>query len=264
MTYLELPRARRVLLLLLTTAILFASFPALDLRVSRLFHRDDGFPLARSWWAGALHESVGWFVCAALATVLGVYLFNRLTGGSVGKINGRTVIYLLLVLSLGAGLIVNVILKDGFGRARPRNAVEFGGSQQFTAAFQLSAQCAANCSFASGDASGAFFSLAFALALGRRRAAFVAAGVYGALVSFSRIAAGAHFLSDTIVSLFVMWITADVLHFYLLQPDEGAVRPGEPVDLPAQPAFARRRTSGLGADSSYERASSGEATRGAR
>jgi len=35
-------------------------------------------------------------------------------------------------------------------------------------------------------------------------------------VSFCRIASGAHFLSDTVVSFFVMLIVADVLHHYLV------------------------------------------------
>lgn len=216
MTYLKLRRTRHVLSLFLTSALLLAWFPAFDLRVSSLFHRDGRFHLARSWWATTLHESVGYFVCLAVATVVAVYVFNRVSGRDVGKVTGMTVSYLLLVLALGAGLIVNVILKDGFGRARPRNVIEFGGSQQFSPAFQISAACGSNCSFASGDSSGALFSFALALALSRKRAPIVAAAVYGGLVSFSRIASGAHFLSDIVVSFFVMWITADALYYFML------------------------------------------------
>ncbi|MDI9597967.1 MAG: phosphatase PAP2 family protein [Acidobacteriota bacterium] len=116
---------------------------------------------------------------------------------------------------LGAGIIVNVALKDNFGRARPRNAVPFGGGQEFTPAFVVSDQCTTNCSFSSGDGAGAFFTLALARALGRKRA-LLGAVAYGCLVSFARIAAGAHFLSDIVVSFFVMWLTADALHFYML------------------------------------------------
>ena len=46
----------------------------------------------------------------------------------------------------------------------------------------------------------------------------LAALAYGAVVSFSRVASGAHFLSDSVVSFFVMLICADVLHHYLIVP----------------------------------------------
>jgi membrane-associated phospholipid phosphatase len=41
---------------------------------------------------------------------------------------------------------------------------------------------------------------------------------YGAVVSFSRVATGAHFFSDSVVSFFVMLIVTDVLYHYLLLP----------------------------------------------
>jgi hypothetical protein len=37
------------------------------------------------------------------------------------------------------------------------------------------------------------------------------------LVSFARIAVGAHFLSDTVVSFFVMLIMADSVHHYMFE-----------------------------------------------
>jgi lipid A 4'-phosphatase len=236
MTYLGRRSTRHVLWLFSASALLLAWFPALDLRVSSLFHRDGGFHLARSWWVTILHESVGYFLCLAVATVVALYVFNRASGLHLGRVTGMTVSYLLLVLGLGAGLIVNVILKDGFGRARPRNVIEFGGSQKFSSAFQASAECTSNCSFPSGDSSGAFFALALAFAFGRKRAAIAAAAAYGALVSFSRVAAGAHFLSDIVVSFVLMWITADVLYYFMLKrrraPGRIALPAAQPQRIP--------------------------------
>jgi lipid A 4'-phosphatase len=217
MSYLRLHRTRVLLALFACSSLALVLFPDLDLYVSGFFFSGGGFHLAASWWATALHDSVGLFVCAAMGTVAAIYGFNRVAGRNVGAIDARVVGYVFLVLALGAGLVVNAALKDGFGRARPRNVVQFGGERQFTPAFVLSEECATNCSFSSGDSSGAFFSFALALALGRRRASILAAGAYGGLVSFSRIAAGAHFLSDTIVSFFVMWITADALYHFMLE-----------------------------------------------
>ena len=154
-----------------------------------------------------------------MATVVGVYLVNRFSKRALWKVDGKKVCYLFLVLVVGSGLIVNVVLKDNFGRARPRDIVEFGGSKLFTPAFVVSKECKKNCSFSSGESAGAFFSIALALALTRRRRLFAAAVGLGVLVSLCRIAAGGHFFSDTVVSFFVMLILADVLHHYMLLPD---------------------------------------------
>jgi lipid A 4'-phosphatase len=139
---------------------------------------------------------------------------------------------------VGAGLIVNTGLKDNFGRARPKDVAEFGGAKQFTPAYFISRECKTNCSFSSGDAAGGFFAIALALALSRRRAMLavaVAVGV-GALVSLARIASGAHFFSDTVVSFFVMLIVSDALYFYIVLTDaeRDEVRL---ADKPLQPAY---------------------------
>jgi len=130
------------------------------------------------------------------------------------------------------------VLKDNFGRARPRDVVEFGGYKQYTAPFVVGGQCGKNCSFSSGEAAGGFFALALALALSRRRAALVVAAGFGAFVSFCRIASGAHFLSDTVVSFFVMLLVADVLYYYLVlaQFEREALVRLEADVLPALPS----------------------------
>ncbi len=224
MSYLQLPRAQLVLLCFLTSSLLFAWFPEVDLRASSLFYRDNGFHLGNQWWTTLLHESIGYFICLIMASVVAIYAFNRLSRRNVCGVDGKMVSYLFVVLILGAGLIVNVTLKNNFGRARPRNVTQFGGSQQFTPAFVVADECVTNCSFSSGDGAGAFFSLALALTSSRRRAMLVAAIGFGGLVSISRIASGAHFLSDTVVSFFVMWIIADVMYFYMLLPKRGLIR----------------------------------------
>lgn len=262
MSYLKLPRARRILALFAISCLSLVLFPDVDLRVSSLFFGAHGFRLAASWWAVALHQSVGYLVGAALMTVVGTYWFNRLASRDVLGVGAKVVGYVFLVLILGAGLVVNGVLKNGFGRARPRNIVQFGGQQQFTPAFALSKACAANCSFSSGDGSGAFFLLALAFALSRSRAPIVAVAVYGGLVSFSRIASGAHFLSDTVVSFFVMWITADALYHFMSIPGRATGR----IVLPpvAQPQGPRAGQPGRATAPAYAGTGAAEVPRGAR
>jgi lipid A 4'-phosphatase len=197
------------------SSLLFRALPDVDIYISRMFF-DGSFYLQGRWWATFMHQSMGCFLGLSLAAVVGLHLWNKLSKRNVCAVDGKRVAYLFLVLIVGAGLVVNVVLKDNFGRARPRDIAEFGGSRQYTPPFVLSGECNKNCSFSSGEAAGGFFPLALALALGRRRASFIAAAGFGALVSFCRIATGAHFLSDTVVSFFVMLLAADVLYHYLL------------------------------------------------
>jgi len=222
MSYLKAPRTQLILLCFLISSLLLVAFPKIDILISGMFF-DHGFHLAGQSWPRFVHDSVGGFIVVSMASILGAYAFNRLWKRNVFGIDGKRVLYLFLVLILGAGLIVNVILKDNFGRVRPRDVEEFGGSRHFTPAFVIASGCKSNCSFSSGDAAGAFFSLALSLALTRRRTITAAAVGFGVVVSFSRIAIGAHFLSDTVVSFFVMLIVADALHFYMFQPAHEAI-----------------------------------------
>jgi lipid A 4'-phosphatase len=218
MQYLRLRRSQIILACFVSFALFITAFPAVDISISKIFFDGNSF-LRDQWWQKLLQDGLGYFLCVSVLAVIGIYACNRLLKRNVCGVDGRRVVFVILVLVIGAGLIVNVILKDNFGRARPREISEFGGSRQFTPPFVVSGQCNTNCSFSSGDAAGGFFSLALALALGRRRAMFLAGLALGALVSVSRISSGAHFFSDTVVSFFVMLIVADVLFFYLVLMD---------------------------------------------
>ncbi len=235
-SYLNLGRTRAIVGCFLALSLLFVAFPGLDTRVSALFY-NNGFYMANHSWTVVLHESVPWFVGASVILLLLTYVFNKLLKHNLLGVDGRKVTYLLLVLTLGGGLIVNGILKEEFGRVRPRNIEEFGGTGQFTPAYVIGSGCDRNCSFSSGDAAGAFFSLAFILAFKRKRAITTAAAGYGILVSAARIASGAHFLSDTVVSFFVMLIVADALHYrmFLFNSAQVLRAPSiEPAPVPLQ------------------------------
>lgn len=231
-SYLNLRRTRAILGCFLVISLVFVAFSAIDIRISSLFY-DRGFYMANQSWTQLLHRSVTWFVVGSVVSVVAVYAFNRLAGRNVLGISGLKVVYLLLVLALGAGLVVNGILKDGFGRARPREIQQFGGTRHFTPAFVVSSACDRNCAFSSGDTAGAFFSLAFIVAMNRKRAITTAAVGFGVLVSAARIASGAHFLSDTVVSFFVMLVVADALYYrmflYAAEPRALAPAPGAAV-----------------------------------
>jgi len=131
----------------------------------------------------------------------------------VYKLTAKKLIYLLLVLVLGPGLIVNIIFKDNWGRARPCSVKQFGGDKHFTPAFVISNECDRNCSFVSGHASFGFYFLSIAFLLkNHRKKVFALAIAYGSLVGFARIYYGDHFLSDVVFSFFFVYFVAKVLN----------------------------------------------------
>lgn len=127
----------------------------------------------------------------------------------------RPGLYLVLVLALGPGLLVNVILKDHWGRPRPRDIVQFGGKMEFQQPWQPGIPGKGR-SFPSGHSSAAFYIATPYLVYRRSRAVYagfwLAGGIlFGIAMSYARIAQGGHFLSDTLWSFGLVWITALLL-----------------------------------------------------
>lgn len=133
-------------------------------------------------------------------------------------IEGRAALFLIATLAVGPGLVTNLILKDHWGRARPIDVQQFGGTEHFTAWWDPNGDCPTNCSFIAGEPSGAFWTLApAALAPPELRAlAYGAALVFGMSVGALRIAAGAHFFSDVafagVFMFIVVWVGHGVIY----------------------------------------------------
>lgn len=125
---------------------------------------------------------------------------------------------LVLVLSLliGGGLIVHELLKEHWGRPRPKQVIAFGGQQPFRPYYEphFLYQPEPSKSFSCGHCTMGFYF--FALALVARHlhyhktfwAALALTFGLGIGLSLARIAQGGHFFSDTLVSALIMWLTA--------------------------------------------------------
>lgn len=193
---------------MLTVSLLLFLFPQADLETSALFYTPgEGFLQHYTAWERFFYKSVPVVLVTLYLGGVLLWLYNRFSKKALLHFGGRELVYILLVGAVGSGLIVNVVLKEQWGRARPAQTQHFGGDKHFTPAFVLSD--AQGKSFSSGHTSGAFALLALVfLARRRRRAVATAVIAYGAAVSLARIAAGGHFLSDVFVSVFIMYITA--------------------------------------------------------
>lgn len=194
------------LILFFAVADLSLAFPEIDLAVAALFWGPDGVFGARGQqWEQLLYHSIGTLLVAVGIGLIGAWLFGRLRRQSAPFVTGRRLAFLLLLLSLVPGLLVNQVFKEHWGRARPVQLEPFGGSKQFTPAFVLSDQGGG--SFSSGHVAAAAWIVAVTVSLfGVRSLWTAAATIYLLLMALARIAAGGHFLSDALTSILLVWI----------------------------------------------------------
>ncbi len=120
-------------------------------------------------------------------------------------------LYLVLVMLIGPGLMVNVILKDHWGRPRPRQVVLFGGNRAFLP-LGTKGPPQGGRSFPSGHASSAFYLMTpfFILRRRKRTLAYIVmttGTLYGILMGIARMAQGAHFPSDILWAWAIVYFT---------------------------------------------------------
>lgn len=193
--------------------ILFWLAPEIDMTVAALFYDGHIFTFSQNPFVLFLHKYTQVFTVG-----VGVFLLTILVATVAIKkqivLPKKAVIFLLISLILGPGLVVNTVFKDHFGRARPAQIKEFGGQKEFTRAFEISNNCQTNCSFTCGHAAVAFWFLTFGfVARDAWRARIFALGIlFGAAVGIGRMAQGGHFLSDVIFSFFFVYIVSKVTY----------------------------------------------------
>lgn len=207
----------------LVFSALFLLFPELDRTASAALYRPgQGFLLRGQAGFDFLHRHVGvlaWLTAlAALAVALAGHWWGRLAPWR------RPAWFALLALLLGPGLLVNAVLKDHWGRARPAQTVEFGGQAQFTPAWVVSDQCDRNCSFVCGDASVGFGLVALAFIARRPRPWLLAGIAAGAALGLMRMAQGGHYLSDVVFAFYAVWFSSWALS-ELMRRTGGPLRP---------------------------------------
>ena len=185
----------------------FMVFPGIDLTVSGWFYQPGaGFYLKELPFFQFILKGMPAIVIGAAAYVLVLGVAGAALGQEFLGISKRVAAFIVLSLALGPGVVVNVILKDHWGRARPSQIAEFGGSAHFTPPLMMADQCSSNCSFSSGHGALGFWVIAFALLAPPRwrPLAIAAALAFGVMVGYVRIAQGGHFLSDVVVSALVV------------------------------------------------------------
>jgi lipid A 4'-phosphatase len=197
--------------------------PGIDLWVSGLFYRAGGGFFLGDWAPFRLvHDHLAIAVWAYAIAVIAAGGASFALRRTILGLTPRAAIFLLLSLALGPGLAVNTIFKDHWGRARPAQITQFGGTQKFMPAFVPSDQCRRNCSFPAGDPAMGFYLVSAAFLAGgaaARRNGIIGAAAIGAALGIVRLAQGGHFLSDVVASGFIVAAIAWGLHWLILRTD---------------------------------------------
>jgi len=131
-------------------------------------------------------------------------------------------LFLLLAMLLGPGLIINAILKDNWGRPRPRNVNDYGGKYAYEQVLSVDPS-SPGLSFPCGHCSMGFFLMIPFFVLRKRKpllaAVSLTAGIlYGLLIGVARMAQGGHWCSDVIIAGILVYLTGAIL-FYALKLD---------------------------------------------
>lgn len=181
-----------------------------DLKFQRLVHSSDA-----GWHMGGRFP---WQVLYHFGTLPAMLAVLVALGGLVLKAGRRlpaernfATVYLALVLAVGPGLVANAILKDHWGRPRPRDVVEFGGRHAYEPVWVRDVSSTGK-SFPCGHATMGFFFFSYYFIHRRRNAQLAWAGLWGGLVlgwliGLARAVQGGHFLTDTWWAMGLMWFT---------------------------------------------------------
>lgn len=203
--------------------LVFGLYPQLEIEIARPFYEiadvNNNMFAMRLWpdlimvHTVALRAVFVLVAPAVAAVVLKLILPRRKM-----LISGRAAVFLIATMLLGPGLLVNVVLKDHWSRPRPIDIAQYGGNENFVSWWDPRGDCPKNCSFVSGDVSTAAWTLApAALAPPQWRAlAYGAALAFTAAMAAVRIAAGGHFLTDTVFAgvftFLLIWVVHGLLY----------------------------------------------------
>ena len=201
--------------------ILIAPFtPWLDLSITRYFYQPENSALERFIFNYGIMPAWIVFILSTIFLCLS-YIMKRFTSWRA------PCLVLVLTFIMGAGFFTHLLLKDHWGRPRPRQVTEFGGTQNFRPFYSPNFfdQPEPSKSFPCGHCSMGFYFFALALVgyrLNKKWLMYLGlwtALALGILLGVFRIMQGGHFFSDVVFSALLMWLTALSMDF-LIYPNE--------------------------------------------
>jgi len=209
-------------LLLLSAGTLLFQRSGLDLAIQSHFYRAGGeWAFNNPPWAKLIYHygNLPALLLSLGALVVFILGFSRPKALPYRKIS----LFLVLSMLLGPGIIANSLLKEYWGRPRPRELIQFGGEYRYEAPLTIDPSSPGK-SFPCGHATMGFYIFALGLVLRQRRrvlSAFVMLGAlgWGTIIGWVRIGMGGHFASDVLWAAGVVYFTSYLL-FHALKLDK--------------------------------------------
>ena len=200
--------------------LVFGIFPELDLKLAALFYdpQTRTFPIKLYALAGFARDAAMWVAWAFAVPSIVAVVVKLIRPDRPLLVSGRAIIFLLVTLTLSAGVLTNFTFKTFWGRPRPVMVTEFAGEHKFVAWWDPRGDCGHNCSFFSGEGATAFWTLAPAALAppAWRPLAYGAAVLFGALTGALRMAFGGHFFTDVaiagLVTFIVIWLAYALIY----------------------------------------------------
>jgi membrane-associated PAP2 superfamily phosphatase len=200
--------------ILILATLLIAATNA-DLKISSMFCIGGKWPIGdkQPWHLLYLLDRIP-------AITMGVVGLVAVLIGSIYKERRswiRPGLFIVILLALGPGLIVNSVFKEYWGRPRPREIIQSGGKKEFLQPWQKGIAHKGR-SFPSGHSSAAFYMTAPFFVFRRRKprvaAWFMFGGLlFGGVMSVARLTQGGHFLSDNLWAWGMVHLTAVALYY---------------------------------------------------
>lgn len=131
------------------------------------------------------------------------------------KLKTRDIFFIFSTVIFNLLFVINLLLKNTWGRARPNDVSQFGGNENFTAWFEFSQSCIKNCSFVSGDAAVGF-SLIVLYLFTKNKIFFWISVTLGLSIGFIRILEGGHFFSDVVIAGLIIFLI-NYIQFYFYE-----------------------------------------------
>jgi membrane-associated PAP2 superfamily phosphatase len=129
-------------------------------------------------------------------------------------------LFLVIYMILGPGLVINTVFKDHWGRPRPAEVQNFGGSEKYLPVWERGTPGQGK-SFPSGHAAVGFFLFSpfFFLRNSSKKWAwfFLLLGLsYGTYMGIGRMAQGGHFATDVLWGGGLTYLTGLMLSYVFL------------------------------------------------
>ena len=202
-----------VLLVIITTPLFWLT--DIDQHFSAYFYNPNESNVAwpwKDWWLWrTLFDYADTFIriiSMGLLITFGLsYVLPKL------KTTRKSLAYLLLVILIGPGLLINLVFKDHWGRPRPVHITEFGGQYNYTPPLKIGNT--PDKSFPCGHCSVGFMFFALYFLSRKHKRYYLALTLAISLaLAVARLAAGGHFLSDILWSGYLVFFVSWLLYYY--------------------------------------------------